>query len=145
MHAHELYNKLEALLDEAKTGILATTDSDGRVHMRWMTPIVLKQRRGAIFAFSTPDAAKVGQITNSGQASWMIQTRDLREIVHLKGPTRVIDNPALKSELMEVLGPRLRVFWTSNANPDEFVVVETVIKEASWFRPMKASLETIQL
>jgi general stress protein 26 len=143
MEAHELGNKLEAILDEAKTGILATAGADGRIHMRWMTPVVLKQRRGAIFAFSTPDAAKIEQIAASGNASWMIQTRDLREIVHLSGPTRVVDNPALKAELMEILGPRLAVFWKSNANADEFVIIETVIEEATWFRPMKASLETV--
>jgi len=144
MEAHDLTNKLEAMLDEAKTGILATADSEGRVHMRWMTPAVLKQRRGAIFAFSKPDAAKVAQIAASGSAAWIIQTPDLREIVHLSGPTRVIDNPALKAELMEILGPRLTAFWKSNSPVEEFVVIETVIEEATWFRPMKATRETVR-
>ncbi|MBE0535395.1 MAG: pyridoxamine 5'-phosphate oxidase family protein [Phycisphaerae bacterium] len=143
MQAHELANKLEVILDEAKTGVLATADSNGRIHMRWMTPVVLKQRRGAIFAFSRPNAAKVDQIGASGQAAWMIQTRDLREIVHLSGPTRVIDNPALKAELMDIVGPRLAVFWKTNAPAEEFVVIETMIEEATWLKPMKASREIV--
>ena len=143
MQAHELANRLEAILDDAKTGVLATADADGRIHMRWMTPVVLKQRRGAIFAFSKPDAAKVSQIAASGSAAWIIQTRDLREIIHCSGPTRVVDNPALKAELMEILGPRLAIFWKTNAPGEEFVVIETIIKAATLFKPMQAVRETV--
>ncbi len=144
METSELTNKLEVLIEDAKAGILATTDSEGLVHMRWMTPIVLKQRPGAVFAFSAPDAGKIDQITTSGRASWMIQTRDLREIVNLSGAARIVDNPALKAELMDVAGARLTVFWKTNIRTEEFVIIETVIEKASWFKPMQATRQTVR-
>ncbi len=143
METHELLNRLETIVDEAKTAILATVDSAGCTHMRWMTPAVLKHRPGAIFTFSAPDAPKVEQVHAAGCAEWMFQTRDLRQIINVAGPARVLDNPALKSELMEILGPRLIVFWKANLNADEFVVIETVIEEATFFEPMKGTRQTV--
>ena len=92
METHELLNRLEAIVDEAKTAVMATVDSEGRTHMRWMTPAVLKYRPGAIFAFSAPEAAKVEQIHAAGCAEWMFQTRDLRQIINIAGPARILDN-----------------------------------------------------
>jgi len=143
METHELLNRLEVIVDEAGTAIMATVDQAGCTHMRWMTPAVLKHRPGAIFAFSAPQAPKVEQIHTTGCAEWMFQTRDLRQIINITGPARVLDNPALKSELMEILGPRLVVFWKANLNSDEFVVIETVIEKATFFEPMKGTHRTV--
>ena len=144
MEIHELLNKLEAILEEAKTAVLATTDSAGQTHMRWMSPVVLKHRGGSIFAFSAPMTPKIEQIEATGQAEWMIQRRDLRQIVNIHGRTSVVDNPALKTELMDILGSRLAVFWQANVGRDEFVVIETVIEQAVFFVPMEGTRETVQ-
>lgn len=137
METHEMLNKIESILDQVKTAVLATTDSEGHIHMRWMTPVVLKNRPGVIFAFSVPNAPKIKQIEKTGRASWMIQTRDLREIINARGRARIVDNPALKTELMDILGSRLVVFWKANAGQDEFVVIETIIEHAEYFKPME--------
>ena len=133
MQAHELANRLEAILTTPRPASL-------RLPMR-TDASTCDLRRG--IAFSKPDAAKVSQIAASGSAAWIIQTRDLREIIHCSGPTRVVDNPALKAELMEILGPRLESFWKTNAPGEEFVVIETLIKEATLFKPMQAVRETV--
>ena len=144
MSPQELLNRLESILDEAKTGVLATKDSSGVIHMRWMTPAVLNHRQGAIFTFSAPGTPKIEQIMSTEQAEWMIQRPDLREIVNIQGPIRVIDNPALKSELMEILGPRLTAFWKANIGSDQFVVLETVIQTATYFKPMEGLREAME-
>jgi pyridoxamine 5'-phosphate oxidase len=144
MEIQELLNKLEDILDEAKTAVLATTDSAGQTHMRWMSPVVLKHRGGSIFAFSAPMTPKIEQIEATGQAEWMIQRRDLRQIVNIHGRTSVVDNPALKTELIDILGSRLAVFWHANVGRDEFVVIETVIEQAVFFVPMEGSRQAVQ-
>jgi general stress protein 26 len=143
MQAQEMLNTIESILDDAKTAILVTTDASGKPYGRWMTPVMLKQRPGVIFAFAAVGSNKLGQIEEKGDVLWLVQTKDLRQVVHVRGVIRIVDNPALKSELMEILGPRLAVFWKANVGKDEFVVVETVMQEATYTKPMKGLRETV--
>jgi general stress protein 26 len=144
MQKWQLLNKLQEILDDAGTGVLATSDSSGRTHMRWMTPVVSSHRAGAIFAFSVPGTPKIEQIEATGNAEWMIQRSDLTEIINLQGPTRVVDNPALKAELMDIVGNRLAAFWKANTGQDEFVLIETVIEQATYFKPMQGAKQTVE-
>ena len=73
----------------------------------------------------------------------MVQDRALNEIIHLRGVMNVIDNPALRTELMEVLGSHLQVLWKANLDRTEMVVLETVIKQAVYFVPMKGFRELV--
>ncbi len=137
MTSQQLLNKVDAIIDNSKTAILVTSDQAGGAHARWMTPALLKHRPAAIYCFSAPHAEKVEQIEAAGKVEWLFQTKDLREIVSVRGTARVLDNPALKNELMEILGPRLMVFWNANIDAEELVVIETAIEEAAYTEPMK--------
>ena len=131
MKPKELLSKLDAILDSTRAAILVTTDDKGRPHTRWMAPVILKHRPGFIFTFSAPGTSKLDHIDANPDVEWMIQTRDLREVVNIRGIAHIIDNPALKSELLEILGPRLLAFWRANADAEQFVVIETAIHEAT--------------
>jgi uncharacterized pyridoxamine 5'-phosphate oxidase family protein len=89
MDQREIMYKVEQLLEDSKTGVLATIEKDGTPRMRWMTPII-------------------------------------------------------KSEVMEHLAKRLTVFWKVNTEKTDFIVLETIIKEATYFQPMKGHKETVQ-
>jgi hypothetical protein len=54
----------------------------------------------------------------------------------------VVDNPSLKSEVLESIGKRLEVFWRVNRKT-EFLVLETVITEATFFRPLERKKEIV--
>lgn len=143
MNQRELLGKLEAIIQDAKTGVLATVDSGGWPHMRWMTPAVLRDRPGAIFAVTSPAFAKMAQLDNSPQVEWMIQTRALDEVINVRGEVNVVDNPSLKREVMEQIGRRLTVFWKASREHTDFVVLETVIEEARYYLPMLNQSETV--
>lgn len=143
MTPQELINRVEFILDDAKAGILSTIDSDGNPHMRWLTPIVLKQRPGCIYAVTTPGSTKTIQIESKPNVEWMLQTRGITEVINLKGVITAVDNPALKSEVFDSLGSRLTVFWKANPDKDEFIVLETAIEQATYFKPMKALKQII--
>ncbi len=49
MTKNEIMTEFDIILEEAKTAVLATTDSDGLPHMRWMTPCVLIVRLVSMF------------------------------------------------------------------------------------------------
>ncbi|MCP4402905.1 MAG: pyridoxamine 5'-phosphate oxidase family protein, partial [bacterium] len=74
---------------------------------------------------------------------WMIQTRALDRVINLKGKINVLENPSIRSEVMEHLGRQLTVFWRVNTEDTNFIVLETIIEEATYFRPMKGLKETI--
>ncbi|MBW8034236.1 MAG: pyridoxamine 5'-phosphate oxidase family protein [Planctomycetes bacterium] len=143
MEQQEIINKIESILEDAKTAVLATCDRQGKVHLRWMTPAILKYQPDAIYCFTVPSSEKLKQISANNNVEWMIQTRDLREIVNIQGTVNIIDTPATKSELLETLGPRLAAFWKANASPEEFVILETKIHSAVYLKPMKAQRQIV--
>jgi pyridoxamine 5'-phosphate oxidase len=142
MTEQELMQIAQRILEDVKTAVLATNDSDGRPHMRWMTPTVLRGRPGLLYALTAPGFAKVVQLGGNPSAEWMIQSRSLSEVVHLRGRINVVDNPSLKAELLEQLGPSLHAFWKACTAPD-CVVLEMVPEQGVYHVPMKGVKETI--
>ena len=144
MNQHEMMYKVEQILETTPTGVLATIDNNGNPRMRWMTPAVIKGRPDVLFAITSPDFAKVMQLNAHADVEWMIQTRALDQIVNLRGKINVLDNPAIRSEVMEQLAKKLTVFWRVNTERTDFLVLETIIAEATFFRPMKGYKETVR-
>jgi pyridoxamine 5'-phosphate oxidase len=144
MDQHEIMYKVEQLLEDSKTGVLATIATDGKPRMRWMTPTILKGRPGVLFAVTSPDFTKIVQLESHPDVEWMIQTRSLNQVVNLRGKINVIDNPSLKSEVMEHLARKLTVFWKVNTEKTDFIVLETVLSEATYFQPMKGTKEHVR-
>ena len=134
---------LDGIIDDAKTAVLATVDPDGHPHMRWMTPTLLGDRPGAIYAVTSPDFAKIAHLSANPKAQWMFQTRLLNRIATANGLVNVIDNSAMKAEVIEGIGRRLNVFWRVNKDPSKLVVLETVLEHAFYFEPMKGVREDI--
>ena len=145
MDTRQLMSRLERILDASKAAVLATVDEDGQAHMRWMTPAVLRGREGVLYAVTSPTSAKVAHVKASPQVEWLVQSPSLDEVVSLTGRVNLVDNPSLKSEILELIGRRLSVFWRVNADPSALIVLETVIERASLFEPMSGRREEVEL
>lgn len=143
MDQHQMLTKIEALIDESKVGLLATTDPQGKPRVRWMTPTIIPNRGASIFAFSEANAMKIHDIQHQHEVKWLIQTHDLTEIVSARGDTYIIDNPALKTEVLEILIPHTTKLWTIDLSATECVILETVLREATYYRPRENYQETV--
>lgn len=128
--------KLRDLLDEVGVGILTTIDEKGRPCSRWMTPVFLPHTRDALFAVTSKDFRKIGQLDSNPRVSWIFQSKTLDRVATVSGAARVVRVPRLSAEVIEAIGPRLEVFWACAGDPKNLVVVETAIESATWFRPM---------
>jgi pyridoxamine 5'-phosphate oxidase len=144
MTQHEMMNKLTEIIEETKTAVLTTVDSEGRPHVRWMTPAVLRDRQTALFAVTCPDFSKAEHIKSNPKVEWMFQSKSLARIVQVSGVANIIDNPSLKNEALEALAPRLDVFWKANCTSSEFVVLETVIDSATYYEPLSNIREIVK-
>ncbi len=142
MEQNELLYIAETILDDVKTAILSTTDRQGASHMRWMTPVFLKNDPGILYCVTSPHFQKVLQLQDQPMVEWMIQTPALDKIVNLSGVINILDNPSIKNEVMEAVGKRLQTFWKINPET-EFVVLETIINKGSLFLPMKSQKELV--
>jgi pyridoxamine 5'-phosphate oxidase len=129
--------RVEEILEAHKAGLLATVDSQGRPRVRWLTPAVLRGRVGALYALTSPQFAKVAEVREHPRVEWMLQTPSLGEIITLRGSMNVVDNPSLRSEVLEVIGPRLRAFWKLAHDSRDLSVLETVVEEATLYLPME--------
>ncbi len=137
MKKQEFLNKLDDIISKVKTGVFTTVDAQGKPHTRWMSPIYLSKRPGVIFTVTSGGFAKKHQLDDNPHSEWMIQSRDLREIMNISGITNIIDNASLRSELLEKISDRLDVFWKLCHEEEDLVVLETLIEEISYYKPME--------
>ncbi len=143
MTSNELMIEIEIILDETKTGILATVDSDGYPHMRWMTPALLKDKSRVLFAVTCPGFGKVNQLKSNEKVQWIFQDRLLSKIITVNGRVNILENLSIRSEVLEVIGARLTAFWKYNRDERDLIVLETVITEGHYFVPLKGYRETV--
>ena len=144
MDKKEILNILESLVDESQVAILSTVDAEGKPAMRWMTPATIKGRPASLFAVTSPNFRKISHLEKNPEVEWMIQTRDLNRILNVRGRITPVDNPSLKSEVLEGIGKRLEIFWRVNKKTD-FLVLETLITEITFFRPLEQKRETVKI
>jgi pyridoxamine 5'-phosphate oxidase len=143
MTRQDILNTLEMILNEAHTAVLATTDKDGRPHIRWMTPALLRGRSGAVYAVTSPRFGKIVQLEAHPEVEWMFQTPILDTIVTLRGRINIVANPSILAEVLETLGPFMRSFWKLKGEESGLVVLETIIEEAIFYKPMKGIKEMV--
>ncbi len=144
MKQDEFLLEMEKIIDKVKTGLLATVDAEGRPRLRWMSPAFLKERRGALYAITSNNFAKLEQLKKNPQVEWMIQSRSLDKVMYVDGRVNVVENSSMVNEVLEVVNPQLRVFWNVNNDQSSLVVLETVIESGTLFLPMKGHREEIR-
>jgi pyridoxamine 5'-phosphate oxidase len=144
MDSREVMNRVGAIIEAHGTGLLATVDQEGNPHLRWLTPTIMRERPGAIYAITAPGFAKVLQIRTHPRVEWMFQTPTLDEVVSIRGAINVVENPSLRAEVLEVLGPRLSTFWKLAHDARDLVVLETVVEEATRFLPMVGRKDVVR-
>jgi general stress protein 26 len=136
MDSREVMKKVGAIIEAHGTGLLATVDEEGDPHVRWLTPTLLPDSPGALYAITAPKFAKVLQVRAHRRVEWMFQTPTLDEVISVRGPINVVETPSLRAEVLEVLGPRLSTFWKLAHDARDLVVLETIVEEATHFLPM---------
>ena len=142
MELKALLDVVDRILDNAHTAVMSTIDGDGRPYSRWMTPTTLRGQVGALYSVSAPGARKTEHIRENDRVSWLIQSKSLDEIVEVHGRATIIDNPTLKSDVLEAIGPHLTTFWKINADEADLVVIETAVERVDYFKPVKGEHES---
>lgn len=137
MEKKEFLKSMEEIINNSKVGILATVDNEGNPHMRWMTPGFLSGRDGTLYAVTSKSFTKINQLEKNPNIEWQFQTKTLDKIATVKGFINLIDNSALKMEVIESIGSRLSIFWKLNEDPSSLIVLETVITSGQIFIPLK--------
>ena len=143
MDSREVMNRIGALIEAHGTGLLATIDDNGHPHVRWMTPTVLRESPGVLYALTAPGSAYT-QVHAHAAVEWMFQTPILDEVITVHGLVNVVDNPSLRSEVLEALGPRLHALWKLAPDIRDLHVLETVIQKAVRYLPMKGSKDVVR-
>jgi pyridoxamine 5'-phosphate oxidase len=145
MEMHALLDVMERVLDESPAAVLSTVDADGLPHSRWMVATVLRGRRGALYSVTATDVPKNEQIKNNPRVSWLMQSPSMSEVLEVRGKAEIIDNPALKSDVLEALGRNLSAFWRVQKSDFDFVVLETAIQDVTYMQPLKGEQSTASM
>lgn len=144
MDSRAMLDAMERVLESSGIAILATTDTAGQPHMRWMTPALVRGRDGFLYAVTSPDFQKTLEALANPAVEWMLQTKSLDEIFTIRGHMRVVDTPSAKAEVQEAIGGNLGVFWKINSDEEKLVVLETEIEEIVLFKPVRGERTTVK-
>ena len=136
MDKQSMYAVLDRVLENTKAAVMATVDAESCPRVRWMTPATLRGREGMLYAVTAPGFEKIPQVSSHPKVEWMLQTKDLDEVLTIRGVVEVIDNPRTKAEVLEAIGGNLEIFWHMNQDASDLVVLETVIEEMIYFKPL---------
>lgn len=136
MEINALFTVMERIMDDSRPAVLSTVDADGKPHSRWMVPTVLRGNRGALYSVTSPRFHKVEELAANPHVSWLIQGKKFDEVVEVTGKAIVVDNPILKSDVLEALGKGLSTFWHVTPDDSELVVIETMIERIDYFKPV---------
>ena len=66
----DILKKIDSIIEEVNVGILGTKDNNDQIHLRWMTPSLIKERQYAIYAISSPKFDKVNQLKKNEKAEY---------------------------------------------------------------------------
>lgn len=145
MDSRSMLDTMERVLDSSKIAVLATVDSEGSPHMRWMTPAIVRGRDRFLYAVTSPDFQKTRQIDGNPRVEWMLQSKSLDEVIKVTGTMSIIDNPAAKAEVLEAIGGHLSTFWKMNPDEGKMVVLETSIDGIRYVKPTTGEHHEITL
>lgn len=143
----EVLGEVDRILDESKTALLATLDSRGHPHLRWMTPRRLRDRPGHLYAVTERGAAKVAEIRHEPRVTWLVQRASLDVVITVRGHAIVVEEPALLNDFLEAAGKDLFVLWhlhPAHVRP-QLVLIETAIEEASRFHAGTGETTSVSL
>jgi pyridoxamine 5'-phosphate oxidase len=143
MEKREILAYIERIIEEAKAAVLATVDEKGLPRMRWVTPAILRGREGTVFAVASRRSAKVKHLSVKPNVQWIFQSPALDRVAVVDGKVNIVDNPSIRSEVLEVVGPRLRAFWKMYEQERDLLVLETIIERAQYYLPMKGVKESV--
>ncbi|MBN1397582.1 MAG: pyridoxamine 5'-phosphate oxidase family protein [Bacteroidetes bacterium] len=144
MTKKEIILKIDELLDNSNCAILSTVSSDIKPCLRWMYPTIFPDMEQAIYAITSADFLKVEDLKKNPSASWMFQTKELNEIINVSGKINIIDNPSLKSMIIEKIGSKLHAFWKLKKESSDYIALETIIEYAVYFNPMEGEKEIVK-
>lgn len=134
MDTREMLSILDRLLDTTKAAVLSNVGADGTAQARWMSPALVRGRDGYLYAVTSPAFQKTADLKKTPGVTWLLQSKDIDEVLTLRGKIVIVDNPSVKAEAIEAIGHKLGTFWKLNKDGDH-VVLETIIEEFEYFKP----------
>lgn len=143
MTKREIIAEIGSIIDEVKAALFATVGTDNRPSVRWVTPAILRGRERAIFCITAPGSSKVEHLEKNPNVQWVFQTRSLDRIITVDGRVNVINNPSIRSEVLEEVGSKLHAFWKVTTDERDLLVLETIIERATFYLPMKGTKERV--
>jgi len=145
MKIPEPIEELRSLLDTAKVGFLTTIGTDGYPHGRWMTPTMLPGEPRFLYCVSMAVSRKAMEIQKDQKVFWSFQTATLGKVIAARGSAVVLDNPQLKAQVLESIGPNLANFWRINPDAKQLIVIETALERVSLYRPAEGTVSQAEV
>ncbi|HEX4140179.1 MAG TPA: pyridoxamine 5'-phosphate oxidase family protein [Candidatus Methylacidiphilales bacterium] len=128
-HAEHVVRLARQLADGKRPGMLATVDSAGTPHMRWMQTLSLDQFPH-LYALCSPSSRKVAQIRAQPRVSWIFTSETGNMVVHISGRAAILTEPAEVNRIWRLIEQKENAYFLDlKAGAEGVAVIDTLVDE----------------
>lgn len=118
--------------------IIVTANRDGLPHASWMGTLSGPDIK-TILTITSPDSRKIINILENPKVEWMFTTRDMNEVVYLRGVARVVHELDEIERTWKKLRNKSRAYFMRYMTEPgiKFLIVESRIEEIEYNIPQE--------
>lgn len=117
------------LANGSRPGVLATVDSEGAPHVRWMATLSLREFPH-LYALTAPDSRKVEHIRRNPRVSWLFTNEASSVMVTLKGVATIVTEKSAVNRIWRMIEDKSSAYFLSlDSLAGGVAVIDTVIED----------------
>ncbi len=134
-HGEHVIRLARQLADGNRPGVLATVDSNGTPHNRWMSTLSL-QESPHLYALSSPASRKIAHIQQNPHVSRMFTTEMSSTEINLSGTAQIITERSEVNRIWRMTENKTNAYFLSlDTNNDGIAVIDTTIEDVECIVP----------
>jgi general stress protein 26 len=116
------------LANGSRPGVMATVDSEGNPHVRWMATLSL-QEFPHLYALTSPTSRKVEHLRRNPRVSWLFTNDASSAVVNLSGTATIITDQAAVNRIWRMIEDKSNAYFLGlDSVSGGVAVIDTVIE-----------------
>jgi general stress protein 26 len=127
-HGEHVLRLAKQLANGTRPGVMATVDSDGNPHLRWMATLSL-QEFPHLYALTSPTSRKVEHLRQNPRVSWLFTNDASSAVVNLSGTATIITDQGAVNRIWRMIEDKSNAYFLGlDSLSGGVAVIDTVIE-----------------
>lgn len=128
-HGEHVIRLAKQLANGSRPGVMATVDSEGQPHVRWMATLSL-QEFPHLYALTAPNSRKVEHLRRNPRVSWLFTNDVSSAVVNLSGTATIITDKGAVNRIWRMIEDKSKAYFLElDTVSGGVAVIDTVIED----------------